>query len=78
MLLLLLALTVFSPLALYTSRLPAALNPIRKRPLPRCVIWSRFESYLGVFLLGLGLLTISLPRFCLQKRGIFLEKSRIR
>ena len=34
LLLLLLALTVLSPLALYTSRLPAALNPIRKRSLP--------------------------------------------
>lgn len=34
MLLLLLALTVLSPLALYTSRLPAALNPIQTRGFP--------------------------------------------
>ncbi|CAD6244898.1 unnamed protein product [Miscanthus lutarioriparius] len=34
LLLLLLALTVLSPLALYTSRLPAALNPIQTRDFP--------------------------------------------
>lgn len=65
LLLLLLALTVLSPLALYTSRLSVALNSIRKRSLPS-VICSRFESYLGVFLLALlGLLTTLLPHFFL-------------
>jgi hypothetical protein len=65
LLLLLLALTVLSPLALYTSRLSVALNSIRKRSLPS-VICSRFESYLGVFLLALlGLLTTLLPHLFL-------------
>lgn len=65
LLLLLLALTVLSPLALYTSRFSVALNSIRKRSLPS-VICSRFESYLGVFLLALlGLLTTLLPHFFL-------------
>lgn len=69
LLLLLLGLTVLSPLALYTSRLSVALNSIRKRSLPS-VICSRFESYLGVFLLALlGLLTTLLPHFFCRSAG---------
>jgi hypothetical protein len=50
-LLFLLALTVLSPLALYTSRLSAAFSPIRKHALSPSLfpgaIWSRFEAFLG-------------------------------
>ena len=59
MLLLLLALTMLSPLALYTSRLPAALNPIRKRALPRRDLFRDLRpSFVGI-----GALTDLLPCF---------------
>ena len=59
MLLLLLSLTVLSPLALYTSRLPAALNPIRKRAIPRRDLFRDLRpSFVGI-----GALTILLPCF---------------
>ena len=49
MLLLLLALTMLSPLALYTSRLPAALNPIRKRAIPRRDLFRDLRpSFVGI------------------------------
>lgn len=71
LLLLLLALTVLSPLALYTSRLSVALNSIRKRSLPS-VICSRFEPYLAVFLSALlGLLTTLLPHFFFVEARVF-------
>ena len=55
----LLALTMLSPLALYTSRLPAALNPIRKRALPQRDLFRDLRpSFVGI-----GALTILLPCF---------------
>ena len=65
MLLLLLSLTVLSPLALYTSRLPAALNPIRKRALPQRDLFRDLRpSFVGI-----GALTILLPCFFFLSRN---------
>jgi len=72
-LLLLLALTMLSPLALYTSRLPAALNPIRKRAIPRRDLFRDLRpSFVGI-----GALTdfAAFFFFSFQKRGISPEKS---
>ena len=69
----LLALTMLSPLALYTSRLPAALNPIRKRAIPRRDLFRDLRpSFVGI-----GALTdfAAFFFFSFQKRGISPEKS---
>ena len=59
LLLLALALTMLSPLAFYTSRLPTAFNPIRKRALPRHDLFRD----LRLSFVGIGALTNLLPCF---------------
>jgi hypothetical protein len=70
--LMLLALMVLCPLALYTSCLSVALNPIRKRALSPDMICFEIR---GRLLLALALLRILLPRFFISRKAGFLCKN---